>query len=163
VMAVGGRWGYTDDRPDLGVLFRQMDAWLMNLVHADDHGPRAERVAQAKPADLVDHCWDTGGAEPRRVIEPLSYEGEGRCAELYRAYPTPRQVAGAPLANDIVSCTLKPLDRSDYEVAFTATEWAQLEEIFPDGVCDWSQPDATGAEYGGTWLSFGPSEVNRVR
>jgi hypothetical protein len=163
VMAVGGRWGYTEDRPDLGVLFRQMDEWLVKLVGGDEHGPRAARVAQAKPADLVDHCWDTRGADPVRVIETLTYDGGGRCAELYPAFPTPRQVAGAPLANDIVSCGLKPAHPEDYSVEFTPAEWAELEAIFPDGVCDWSQPDAHGAQHQGTWLSFGPSEVNRAR
>jgi hypothetical protein len=163
VMAVGGRWGYTDDRPDLGVLFRQMDEWLMNLIGGDEHGPRAARVAQAKPADLVDHCWDTRGAHPVRVIEPLTYEAGGLCGELYRAFPTPRQVAGAPLANDIVSCRLKPLDPEDYAVEFTSAEWAELRAIFPDGACDWSRPDVHGGEHQGTWLSFGPSEVNRAR
>jgi hypothetical protein len=163
VMAVGGRWGYTPDRPDLGVLFRQMDAWLMDLVSADDEGPREARVAGAKPADLADHCWDTSGAEPVRVTEPLSYEGGGRCGELYRAFPTPRQVAGAPLTNDIVSCRLKPLDPADYSAAFTSAEWAELQSIFAEGVCDWSAGDAHDARHQGTWLSFGPSEVNRAR
>jgi hypothetical protein len=163
VMAVGGRWGYTEDRPGLGVLFLQMDEWLTKLVGGDEHGPRAARVAQAKPADLVDHCWDPRGANPVRIIEALTYEGDGRCGDLYRAFPTPRQVAGAPLANDIVSCRLKPLDRGDYGVDFTPGEWAELQAIFPDGVCDWSRPDAHGGEHQGTWLSFGPSEVNRAR
>jgi hypothetical protein len=163
VMAVGGRWGYTPDRPDLGVLFRQMDAWLMSLVRGDEQGPRSERVAQARPADLLDHCWDARGAEPLRVIEPLSFEGGSRCGELFPAFSTPRQVAGAPLENDVVSCRLKPLDRADYVVDLTPAEWAELERVFPDGVCDWSAPDAHGGEHQGTWLSFGPSEVNRAR
>jgi hypothetical protein len=163
VMAVGGAWGFTEDRPDLGVLFRQMDAWLTSLVEGDHLGPRSERVAAAKPADLVDNCWDTRGAERVNLREPLSYDGTGRCAEIYRAYPTPRTVAGAPLTNDVVSCRLKPLDPADYRVAFTPSEWARLQEIFPDGVCDWSAPDAHAQGYQGTWLSFGPSEVNRAR
>jgi hypothetical protein len=120
-------------------------------------------VAGAKPADLADHCWDTSGAEPVRVTEPLSYEGGGRCGELYRAFPTPRQVAGAPLTNDIVSCRLKPLDPADYSAAFTSAEWAELQSIFAEGVCDWSAGDAHDARHQGTWLSFGPSEVNRAR
>jgi hypothetical protein len=162
-MAVGGEWGFTEDRPDLGVLFRQMDAWLMNLVEGDQLGPRAARVAAAKPADLADHCWDDRGAERVQVPGPLVYDGTGTCAEIYRAFPTPRTVAGAPLTNDIVSCRLKPLDPADYEVTFSPSEWVELQEIFPDGVCDWSQPDAHAEGYQGTWLSFGPSEVNRAR
>ena len=163
VMSVGGQYGYTEDRPDLGVLFRQMDAWLMNLVAGDDLGPRSERVAAAKPADLVDNCWDPRGAERVNVREPLAYAGTGTCAEVYEAYSTPRQVAGAPLTNDIVSCALEPLDRANYKVTFTDAEWAQLQEIFPDGVCDWTQADIHAEAYQGTWLSFGLSEVNRAR
>jgi len=163
VMAVGGRWGFTEDRPDLGVLFRQMDEWLMNLVRGDEQRPRAERVMAAKPAGLVDHCWDTRGQTPVQVTEPLSYDGKGLCAELYEAFPTPRQVAGAPLTNDVVSCRLKPPYSTDYTVAFTPAEWAELEAIFPGGVCDWTQYDPYSQGYQGTWLSFGPSEVNRAR
>jgi hypothetical protein len=163
VMSVGGEWGFTEDEPDLGALFRQMDTWLMNLVEGDHLGPRADRVVAAKPADLVDNCWDTRGGERVNVPGPLSYDGSGTCAEIYEAFPTPRTVAGAPLTNDIVSCRLKPLDPTDYTVSFTPSEWSSLQEIFPDGVCDWTQPDAHAEGYQGTWLSFGPSEVNRAR
>jgi hypothetical protein len=72
-------------------------------------------------------------------------------------------VAGAPLTNDVVSCVLKPLDREDYAVEFTAAEWAELAATFPDGVCDWGAGDAHARGYRGAWLSFGPSPVNRVR
>ena len=163
VMNVGGRWGYTDERPDLGGLFRSMDEWLMNLVEGDPAVPRSERVVQAKPTDLVDNCWDTRGEERVNVRESLSLNGAGTCAEIYPAYSTARLIAGAPLSNDIVSCQLEPLDRAGYEVSFTDGEWAELEAIFPDGVCDWSRGDAHSEGYQGTWLSFGPSPVNRAR
>jgi len=158
VMSVGGAWGFTEDRPDLGNLFRHMDTWLTNLVAGDATGlPRAERVASAKPGPLIDDCWDT--RNPDRVNLP----GGPTCAEIYPVYATPRHVAGANLENNVVSCRLKPLDRRDYAVTFTDAEWAELQAIFPEGVCDWSQPDAYAEGYQGTWLSFGPSEVNRAR
>lgn len=163
VMSVGGRWGYTEERPDLGGLFRSMDEWLMNLVRSDSSGPRNERIVQAKPTDLVDNCWDTRGKERVKLRESLSFGGSGACSEIYPAYATPRQVAGAPLTNDIVSCRVAPLDRVEYEVGFTAEEWAALEAIFPGGVCDWSRGDLHAEGYQGTWLSFGPSQVNRAR
>ena len=62
-----------------------------------------------------------------------------------------------------LSSHLKRLDAADYEVEFSAEEWGALEAIFPDGVCDWPQGDLYGEGYQGTWLSFGPSEVNRAR
>ena len=163
VMNVGGLWGFTEDRPDLGVIFRQMDRWLTNIQDDDEAGRLSERVVRAKPADLADNCWDTRGAERVNVTEPLAYDGAGTCSEIYPAYPTPRLVAGAPLANNIVSCHLKSLERADYGVEFTAEEWSTLNAIFPEGVCDWAQGDLHGEGYQGTWLSFGPSEVNRAR
>ena len=163
VMNVGGLWGFTDDRPDLGVLFRQMDRWLTN-IQADDEPIRlSEKVVRAKPADLVDNCWGTRDGGRMNVTHPLAYHGAGACSEIYPAYPTPRLVAGAPLANNIVSCQLKSLTANDYEVELTGEDWFALETIFPNGVCDWTKGDLHAEGYQGTWLSFGPSEVNRAR
>ena len=63
-----------------------------------------------------------------------------------------------------MSCHRAPPERSDYEgVTFTDGEWAELTAIFPDGVCDWGRGDAHSEGFQGTWLSFGPSPVNRAR
>jgi hypothetical protein len=70
-------------------------------------------------------------------------------------------IAGAPLESDILKCQLKPLDRADYTVTFTDREWAMLERLFPDGVCDWSKPGVGQDVTPRTWLSYGPSPVNR--
>jgi hypothetical protein len=161
-MNVGGQWGYTEESPDLGVLFRQMDRWLLNIQADDGPSRLSDKVVRAKPADLVDNCWDTRGGGRVNVAEPLAFDGSGPCSQVYPAYPTTRLVAGAPLANNIVSCHLERLDRRDYEVEFTNEEWSELQAIFPDGVCDWTQGDVHGEGYQGTWLSFGPSEVNRA-
>jgi len=73
----------------------------------------------------------------------------------------PVTIAGGPIAANIMKCQLKPLDVSDYTVTFTSTEWAQLQTIFPNGVCDWSR---RGVHQTGVvpWASFGPSRVNLV-
>ena len=163
VMNVGGLWGFTEEEPDQGVLFRQMDRWLTAIQADDESGRLSEKVVRAKPADLVDNCWDTRGQRRVNVTEPLAYDGVGVCSDIYPVYATARHVAGAPLANNIVSCHLEPLDPADYEVGFSGEEWDALEAIFPDGVCDWTRGDLHGEGYQGTWLSFGPSEVNRAR
>ena len=163
VMNVGGLWGFTEEEPDQGVLFRQMDRWLTAIQADDESGRLSEKVVRAKPADLVDNCWDTRGQGRVNVTEPLAHDGAGVCSDIYPVYATARHVAGAPLANNIVSCHLEPLDPADYEVGFSGEEWDALEAIFPDGVCDWTRGDLHGVGYQGTWLSFGPSEVNRAR
>ena len=163
VMSVGGLWGFTQDEPDLGELFKTMDTWLLNIKGDTSATMPAEKVLNGKPPGLSDSCWEYNEESRRRVDEPLSFSSAGLCGELYPAFLTPRHVAGAPLANDIVSCTLKPLDQSDYNVQFSDSEWLLLSQIFRDGVCDWSRPDRHGASYQGTWLSFGPSPVNRIQ
>ncbi len=167
VMQVGGLWGYTEDAPDLGDLFRQMDSWLMALRSDTSEATPAEKVVRNKPVDLVDACWEYSGdstsVEAReKITERQTFAGNSTCNTLYPAYPTPRQVAGAPLANDIVSCRLRPVSREDYAEALTAEQLLELEQVFPEGVCDWSQVDQTGAQHQGVWSSFGPSPVNRL-
>ena len=162
IMNIGGRWGYDEENPDLGVLFQEMDSWLMAIQA--DRAPlsQAEKVIRNKPPTLVDMCWDQTGDEPVRIEEEQTFIGNSDCNSLYPAYPTPRHVAGAPLANDIVSCRLRPLNVVDYSVSFSDEQWQQLEEIFPEGVCDWSGGDVSGARHQGVWASFGPSPVNRL-
>ena len=58
-------------------------------------------------------------------------------------------------------CQLKPLEKVDYGVEFTDAEWARLQTTFADGVCDWSKPGVGQTVTPRTWLSFGPSPVNR--
>lgn len=162
VMEIGGRWGFTTDEPDLKVLFSKMDRWLLNIAADTSDDPQAVKVVRTKPADLVDACWDTRADLPVKVNQPQAFENSGVCQELYRAFLTARHVAGGPLANNIVKCELKPINWADYGVTFTAEEQARLQEIFADGVCDWSKPGVYQEPLQGTWLSFGPSSVNRV-
>ncbi|MCB1669851.1 MAG: hypothetical protein KDI29_01935 [Pseudomonadales bacterium] len=161
VMNVGGLWGFTEEEPDLGDLFRAMDQWLMAVQANHNDVDKAIKVVNAKPYQLTDNCWDYSGSERENLHEQLSVHNTGRCGELYPVYLTPRHVAGAPLANATVSCRLKPLDRTDYTVEFSDQQLAELDQVFPTGVCDWSRPDAHAASFQGTWLSFGPSPVNR--
>lgn len=162
VMQIGGQWGFSEDEPDLGVLFREMDQWLMAIQRDTSDVSAAEKVVNNRPLTLLDACWDNSGDERLKIEERQTYAGSNRCNELYPAYPTPRQVAGAPLANNIVSCHLRPVSRADYSTFLTAEELRQLETIFPEGVCDWSRGDVVPAKHQGVWRSFGPSPVNRL-
>lgn len=162
VMNIGGRWGFDEENPDLGILFQEMDSWLMAIDADSAPLGRAEKVVRNKPPTLVDMCWDQSGEEPVRIEEEQTFIGNSDCNALYPAYPTPRHVAGAPLANDIVSCRLRPLNVVDYAVSFSDEQWQELLGIFPDGVCDWSDGDVSRARHQGVWTSFGPSPVNRL-
>jgi hypothetical protein len=65
------------------------------------------------------------------------------------------------VAANIIKCQLKAITPSDYKVTFSAAQMAQLQQIFPHGVCDFTQ---RGVEQTGSipWASFGPSPVNLV-
>ena len=57
VMQIGGRWGFTEQAPDLGVLFGHMDAWLMGIRNDRTTSELSEKVRAHKPAGLTDACW----------------------------------------------------------------------------------------------------------
>ena len=133
----GAQFSSTESNDVLYEALAQMDQWLANLAADASSEPQADKVVAAKPADLVDACWTTDG---RKIAEPQTYAGAGQCNELYPSFPLPRMVAGAPLANDIVKCRLKPIDSDDCTQRFTPQEQTRLRRIFPDGVCDWSRP-----------------------
>jgi hypothetical protein len=109
--------------------FDLMDRWLTAIERDHRNVPKAVKVRDAKPSDAHDACFAADVELPPDA-----------CGAAYPPYATPRVAAGAPVSNDVVKCTLKPLRRTDYKVTFTDAQWAQLRRAFPSGVCDWSRP-----------------------
>jgi hypothetical protein len=151
----------TCDNPALWEAFDQLDRWLVAIEQDASGRSRAENVRANKPAGLVDACW-TGDDPPVRIVEEQTYDGPGVCNALYPSFPSPRIVAGSPVEGDLIACRLKPIDLGDYAVEFTAAELARLQAIFPEGVCDWTQPGLEQQPPAGTYLSVGPSPVNQI-
>jgi hypothetical protein len=152
-----------------------MDRWLAAIEQDHSTTPLANKVVKDKPSDLQDQCWNGSGT---KVSDGLCPPG------VVPVYGTPRTVAGDAITTDANKCQLKPLVRSDYKVQFTDAQWAQLQQTFPMGVCDFSKPgvdqqptiswltyqDAAGhVIYGGRPLGdapvsvpFGPSTLTCV-
>ena len=133
-----------------------MDRWLAAVEQDEGSAPLADKIVRDRPADVTDRCTEVPGVEsvPGPDGEPVCQMPTAQTAE--GRFSTPRQEAGGPLANDDVACRLRPLDRSDYSalaVPFTDGEWARLEAVFPDGVCDWSVP-GRGQGPAQTWLRY---------
>jgi len=126
-----------------------MSQWLDALQADVSEAPVLTRVARAKPAIAVDACWTEQG---ERIDEALEFAAPGQCNTLYPAHTNPRLAAGAPLADDAIVCALKPLQRADYPVEFSTDEWAVLEEVFAEGVCDYSQRGSAQEAVDGPWL-----------
>ncbi|MEW6166717.1 MAG: DUF6351 family protein [Pseudomonadota bacterium] len=113
--------------------FLAMDRWLAAVEQDESPLPLAQKLAANKPADLGDACWDGVG---QKLTDAL-------CGELVvPIFGTPRTVAGDAISTDTNKCQLKPLNRAeDYgPQAFSDAQWAQMQALFPDGVCDFSQP-----------------------
>ena len=133
-----------------------MDVWLSSL---NESAPKAtlnsvrtqEQVIAAKPTNAaspanpaVDFCFllvDTTFSTKvfdMAVCDADAPQADGLGRLAKRA--SPRQVAGGPLAENILKCQLKPLNSVDYApLVFSSAQWARLHAVFPDGVCDWSE------------------------
>ena len=147
------RYGYYgSDSPLLIGALKDMDQWLANVAADIAPGTRREKVVRDKPATLQEGCL-TRDANPRKIVERFE-RNSGQCAAIYPAPGSPRFVAGAQLAADVIKCQLKPVALADYATTFTANQRARLAEIFPSGVCDWSKPGVEQQGLRGTWLSF---------
>ncbi|WP_330177236.1 tannase/feruloyl esterase family alpha/beta hydrolase [Streptomyces sp. NBC_01498] len=158
MLAEDNRYGFSLRSPALRHALTEMDAWLTTLTA---RAPRAEWTAREvvahKPAGLTDACW-TGDPEPRKIAQRLSYDNAGTCGTLYPAFPTPRLVAGAPLADDVIACRRKAVDPADYAVRFTGAELRELRAVFAGGVCDWARSGVGQRPLSGTWQSVGPAD-----
>ncbi len=141
-----------------------MDQWLANIKADRSELPMLDRIVQNKPPELQNDCIAPSGErivdEPSFNLEALFDNTGGPCNSLFPPHAGLRLVAGGPLTNDVLKCQLKPIDYDDYAVQFTADERARLEDIFSAGVCDWSKPGVNQTT-NQTWLSYGPSPVNR--
>ena len=144
---------YSSESPALREALRQMDRWLESLIADTSNDPLADKVARARPTGLADTCWSRDDV-PRKITE-AQVRGSGQCESLYPSSPSPREVAGAPLASDIVKCRLKPVDLDDYAVRFSSKEMERLLDVFARGVCDWSKPGTGQVGLEGTWLRHG--------
>ena len=122
-----------------------IDEWMSNIIDNPSGG-----VAGNKPDLAVDRCFNADGSEIAAGSDAwngiLDGQEPGECTALFPLYSTSRIVAGGPFKGSIFKCHLKPVAEAiadgDYGVWIPTTEeQAMLEAIFPDGVCDFGQPD----------------------
>lgn len=128
--------------------------WLDALdelgVPADDRTP--EDLEATRPPSAVDVCVTPDGERHEGGDE--LYEAGHPCAEAYPLSGDPRTAAGQPIGSLVGKCELVEPDPDGYGVPFTEEQAARLAEVFPEGVCDWSQPGVGQSELSGTWLDY---------
>ena len=118
--------------------FLAMDSWL-TAVKADNSSASIEaKVRSARPSSTSDFCL-----LPSDATQSVKVSSAATCDAdpFLKPSLSPRQVAGGPRAEDVLKCQLKPLLRNDYAAGtFSDGQWARLQAVFADGVCDWSKP-----------------------
>jgi hypothetical protein len=123
--------------------FVLLDKWLSRIEADKSDRSRAEKVRADKPAEAIDACWIGG-----QKITDMQ-----KCRAAFPYYADPRIVAGAALADNVLKCQLKPLDRGDYVATFSDDQWARLSKAFPGGVCDYNQP-GVAQQPSIPWMTF---------
>ncbi len=125
--------------------FEVIDEWMRNI----EANPAAG-VAGNKPAAAVDSCFASDGSLLYAGDDAwdgiLDDQAAGACTQQFPIYSTSRIVAGGPITGDVFKCALQSIDEAIAagvygDVVFTPAERAQLEAVFPDGVCDYRQGD----------------------
>jgi len=133
--------------------FLTMDTWLANIESDPSANPIEVKVLNNKPAGAADLCTLGTGATQADVDAAVALT-DPTCPVKFEA--SPRQAAGGPLAENIFKCQLKPLSFADPDytgVLFSDTQKSRLQAVFPDGVCDWTEPGA-GQVPVNAWTTF---------
>jgi len=125
--------------------FAVIDEWMENLRNNPGLG-----VAGNKPTLAVDRCFDILGNEIASGDDVwdgiLNDDPPGACTQAFPPHRSSRIMAGGPIEGGIFKCGLQSVDDAIDAGAYgtwvpNTTERARLMQIFPQGVCDWSQPD----------------------
>ena len=107
-------------------------------------------MAANRPAAAVDSCFDTAGnliASGEGVWSGVLDSGaEGACTERFDIHSSSRRVAGGPYRGGVFKCALQPVGTAIANGLYgswapSAEEQVRLEQVFPNGVCDFTQPD----------------------
>ncbi len=124
--------------------FAVIDQWMLNILLKPERG-----VVGNKPFAAQDKCFDEQG----RIIARGAnvWDGEwnnsekGSCMMEYPITKTSREIAGAPISGDIFKCHRQSvsdaISRGEYGELDMWPYLEQLENIFPEGVCDYSLAD----------------------
>jgi hypothetical protein len=122
-----------------------MDEWMLQILANPSAGAAGNR-----PPRATDRCFDAAGVEiargPNAWAGIIDNDPPGACTTRFPTFSTSRRVAGGPFEQSIFKCELIPVEeaigRGFYGVwSPSLADMAALAGIFPQGVCDYSQPD----------------------
>jgi hypothetical protein len=136
-------WQQELPNKDFSKAVYMMDDWLTR-AHANGGHYRV-----ARPKHAIDTCFDKKGEvlHQGETVWDGKWNGkaQGACTQLMPFYQGSRNVAGEDISSDIFFCSLIPvreaMNRGFYGEYDMGSYQGQLEEIFNQGVCDYSKPD----------------------
>lgn len=123
----------------------ELDQWIARIKADTSSYSLAEKVVRNKPSELVDSCYDA-------TVQ--KFTDAAKCSQMFPYASDPRLVAGAPPADDVFKCSLKPVDAKDYKGSLTAEQMNRIKTIFPQGVCDYSRPGIAQMKVAEGWHTF---------
>ncbi len=123
--------------------FLLVDRWLARIESDRRHLPLRVKVLKDKPSDAVDACFVNG----QEITD------QATCRTAFPSFADARIAAGGPLADNVMQCRRKSPKPSDYNVTFTANQWARLKQVFATGVCDYSRR-GVDQRPSVSWLTF---------
>lgn len=117
--------------------FSAMDTWLTSLKADTSKNSIEQKVRNSKPASAFDFCLlSTDAAQTTKITDPAVCDAD----PFLKPSSSPRQVAGGPLAENIIKCQLRPLDPAEYGGRLDPGQLTRMAAVFSGGVCDWSKP-----------------------
>lgn len=125
-----------------------MDRWLSNIKADASMSSRPDKVRRGRPDDAVDFCY-IGTDYGARVTDVEVCDAD----PATRIYSSIRQIAGGPRSTDVLKCSLRPIDRADYQGRISDEQFRRLAAVFSTGVCDWSKP-GVGQQRSQPWTTF---------
>lgn len=141
---------FTDARPEAEFnqtwqALQLLHQWLENIRN----NPEGSLV-ENRPDAARDACFSSDGTLIARgddVWDGILDDREpGACTQVFPLYSSSRMEAGGPIEGSVFKCALKPLEQALSDGTYgswqpDAEQRSQLQQVFPDGVCDFSQPD----------------------
>ena len=99
---------------------------------------------------------------PLGVFIPERQEvGQGLCNTAFPPLAGTRIVAGGPLTDDVLKCRRKPVDPADYRQPLSPPRLEALRKIFPQGVCDYTEPGVGERRHSLLWPTVGGERLER--
>ena len=127
-----------------------MDTWITAIRDSATGRQDYPRVvSESRPANALDTCFDRHGTaiDTGDGVWDGQWNGRpnGSCMTRYPTFQSPRNVAGESFEGDVFKCSLQSVDsaiaRGLYGSADMTPHRRRLNEIFPQGVCDYSKRD----------------------